>query len=61
MNELVMDVGEARELMPKITSKLSDKEVEQMIINMEVLAEVIVKAVQFDEEFRVNIAYNRGG
>lgn len=46
--------------MPNTTENLSDTEVESIINNLEVLANSVVQAVRFDDDFRVNIAYNRG-
>jgi hypothetical protein len=55
-----MTVMEARQMMPDTTATLSDTQVEQIIINLDILADSIVKAVLFDDEYRVNIEYNRG-
>lgn len=60
MDESILSVTEARHLMPKTTSGKSDEEVEQIISNLEILADSVIKAVRFDDDFRVNIAYNRG-
>ncbi len=60
MNEPVMSVVEARRLMPDTTISLSDEQVEQIIINLDILANAVVGAVLFDDEYRVNIEYNRG-
>jgi hypothetical protein len=60
INEPLMTVVEARQMMPDTTASLSDTQVEQIIVNLDILADSIVKAVLFDDEYRVNIAYNRG-
>lgn len=60
MGELNLTVEEARSLMPEITSSIDDEGVEKIINNLDVLATAFVDAVLFDDEFIVNIAYNRG-
>lgn len=60
INEQLMTVVEARQMMPDTTATLSDSQVEQIIVNLDVLADSIIKAVLFDDEYRVNIEYNRG-
>ncbi len=60
MDDCLLSVVEARSLMPVITAKLSDSEVEDIINNLEILADSVIQAVRFDNEFRVNIEYNRG-
>jgi hypothetical protein len=60
MDDCSLSVVEARSLMPVITAKLSDSEVEDIINNLGILATSVIQAVRFDDEFRVNIEYNRG-
>lgn len=60
MTEEIMTVNEARSLMPETTNQLSDKEVSDIINNLEILAYSVIEAVRFDDDFRVNIEYNRG-
>ena len=60
MSQETISLGEARKLMPCTTSVMSDEELVQLINNLELLASAFIEAVQFDEEFRVNIAYTRG-
>jgi hypothetical protein len=60
ISEEIMSVAEARELMPDTTSSLSDEEVSSLLNNLELLATAFIQAVQFNDEFRVNIEYNRG-
>lgn len=60
MTNEILSVEEARMLMPSTTASKSDAEVEQIITNLEILADSVIQAVRFDDEFRVNIAYNRG-
>ena len=55
-----MSVTEARRLMPKTTSTLSDKQVQQVVLNLDILADSIIEAVLFDDKLRANIEYNRG-
>ncbi len=56
----IMTVNEAREIMHESTTGMSEYEVEDLINNMHLLARAFIETVQKDEEFRVNIAYNRG-
>lgn len=60
MTDEIMSVEEARLFMPATTAGKSDEEVKQLIINLEVLANSVIEAVRFDDNFRVNIEYNRG-
>lgn len=60
MTNEILSVDEARILMPQTTLDKSDAEVEKIIQNLEILADSVIEAVRFDDEFRVNIEYNRG-
>lgn len=60
MTNEILSVEEARKLMPAVTEGISDTKVEQIITNLEILADSVIEAVRFDDEFRVNIEYNRG-
>lgn len=60
MTNEILSVDEARILMPATTAGKSDAEIEQIITNLEILADSVIEAVRFDDEFRVNIEYNKG-
>lgn len=60
IDDEVMSVIEARQLMPDTTATMSDDEVQSLLNNLGLLATAFVKAVRKDEKCRVNIAYNRG-
>lgn len=58
MESDLLTVEEARELMPSTTANLTDEEVAVIVNNLGILADSIIKAVLFNDDFRVNIAYN---
>ncbi len=60
IDDEVMSVIEARQLMPDTTAAMSDDDVQALLNNLGLLATAFVEAVRKDEEYRVNIAYNRG-
>jgi hypothetical protein len=59
-SEDTLSVAEARALMPSMTATMSDDDITRLLDSLNLLASAIIEAVQFDDEFRVNIAYNRG-
>ena len=60
IDDEIMSVGEARLLMPDTTKVMSDDEVQALLNNLGLLATAFVEAVRKDEQYRVNIEYNRG-
>lgn len=60
IDDEIMSVGEARLLMPDTTETMSDDEVQALLNNLGLLATAFVEPVRKDEQYRVNIEYNRG-
>lgn len=60
IDDEIMSVSEARSLMPDTTEAMSDDEVQALLNNLGLLATAFVEAVRKDEQYRVNIEYNRG-
>ncbi len=56
----LMSVAEARQIMSETTAAMTDEEVAGILNNLSLLATAFIEAVRNDNEYRVNIAYNRG-
>jgi hypothetical protein len=60
IDDEIISVGEARKLMPETTEKMNDEQIQALLNNLGLLATAFIEAVRKDNEYRVNIAYNRG-